>query len=316
MGMVVQLTSSLCANSVVTVAIALVFRSAEGYYLLVAIRQYRNADEAVMTHRNTESVLYVVITYVVTYACWGSLALLQIPATSTVVSTVFYMLGGLATTLVALILPLFANRADRSSYYRRYFNLKIPLKWYLIPILPTVCAVSLSYGAMRVLHPQSLQGLTIQPLYMLFPLFFMMIFGGGLEELGWRGVLVHNLREINPIFISVAVGIVWACWHIPLFFVKGVLQYHTPFLPFLISVVAYSFITTPLYLKSGSVIPCIIAHALINAFGNLGFWYGSDRAATYIDSGAKLIIAVAFFAVIQRLRPFPKDYEVSADHSQ
>ena len=57
---------------------------------------------------------------------------------------------------------------------------------------------------------------------MIVPLFLSMVIGGGVEEFGWRGVLVYQLRKTNPVFISLGVGLIWALWHIPLFFLGGV----------------------------------------------------------------------------------------------
>jgi membrane protease YdiL (CAAX protease family) len=38
------------------------------------------------------------------------------------------------------------------------------------------------------------------------------------EELGWRGYLLPRLLEkFHPIKFSLLIGIIWACWHLPLF---------------------------------------------------------------------------------------------------
>ena len=87
--------------------------------------------------------------------------------------------------------------------------------------------------------------LHIHPLYMIVPLFLSMVIGGGLEEFSWRGVLVYQLRKTNPVFISLGVGLIWAVWHIPPFFLGGVGRYHANVLAFLITIIAYSRVLTP-----------------------------------------------------------------------
>jgi hypothetical protein len=58
-------------------------------------------------------------------------------------------------------------------------------------------------------------------------------------------------------------------------------------------------VLTPLSLKSGSVIPCILFHALANGFGELGFHYGSDLfTASMMDSLIKLGIGAVAFLVL------------------
>ena len=56
---------------------------------------------------------------------------------------------------------------------------------------------------------------------------------------------------------------------------------------------------TPLYMKSGSIIPCILFHALANVFVELGFHYGSSLyAASMIDSLVKFGTGIAAFLVL------------------
>ena len=63
--------------------------------------------------------------------------------------------------------------------------------------------------------------------------------------------------------------------------------------------VAYSLVLTPLRLKSGSVFPCVLFHALANAFGEMGFHYGSGlSAASMTDSLIKLGIGAAALMVL------------------
>lgn len=243
-----------------------------------------------------ETLLYVVIVFIISWVSWGTLALLGIPAQKTPGSTALYMLGGLSTTLVALLLPLFTGRKALGAYYRRYFRFGISFKWYLIPTVAVIIMVYASYGLVSLLFPDSAKGLSIQPLYMVLLLFASMVIGGGLEEFGWRGIMVHNMRRSSPVLISIVVGVIWACWHIPLFYIKGVMQYHASFLLFFIMVIAYSFMNTILYLRTQSVIPCIIFHAWTNAFGELGFWYGNlSFEAGLIYNLCTLLISIFIF---------------------
>lgn len=243
-----------------------------------------------------ENILYLLLTFLISWASWGTLVLLGVPAKENALSMSIYMLGGWSPTIVALVLPLFQGRVECRAHYKRYFNLKTRVRYYLLPILASVLMVMVPYGAMLVLDAKVAASLSIQPFYMILPLFLSMVIGGGMEEFGWRGILVHNLQKLNPALISLGVGLIWAGWHIPLFFLSGVGQYHANYLPFLITIIAYSLVLTPLYLKSGSVIPCILFHALANGFGEMGFHYGNDLfVASMLDSVIKLGIGIVAF---------------------
>lgn len=251
--------------------------------------------------KKRESILFVLFTFLLTWLCWGSLIILDLPAKANgnVISNFLFILGGISPSIVALLLPLFAKKGERNSYYKRYFKFTLPLKWYLVPIISVLLMISISYGFMYILMEKATKSLTIQPLYMLLPLFVGMIIGGGLEELGWRGILVHNFKEKNPVLISICIGALWASWHIPLFFIKGTSQYHANFIPFIFFVFACTLVTTILYLKSGSVIPCIIFHALINAFGDLGIYYKNDQlAASILYNLFLLVLGIAILIVL------------------
>ena len=94
---------------------------------------------------------------------------------------------------------------------------------------------------------------------------------------------MQNTRTTNPTVISVIVGV-------------G--QYQTPMIPFFIGVMGYSFVTTALYVKTESVVPCVIFHALINAYAELGFWAATDTRLAYWDGSVRFVVGLAFFAVI------------------
>ena len=49
-------------------------------------------------------------------------------------------------------------------------------------------------------------------------------------------------------------GIIWAIWHLPAFFLSGVPQGSLSFLPFFIAAIAISLIITPLFNSSGGSI--------------------------------------------------------------
>ena len=66
---------------------------------------------------------------------------------------------------------------------------------------------------------------------------FMMLFLGPVEEFGWRGVMQPLLqRRLAPIWAGIVIGATWGVWHLPAFFLAGVVFADWNFLPFFILV--------------------------------------------------------------------------------
>ncbi len=100
-----------------------------------------------------------------------------------------------------------------------------------------------------------------------FILIIPMIIGGGVEEIGWRGLLQPQLEEKYPhIVAAVSVGIIWAIWHLPLWFIDGTNQQSMNFIWFCINTIMLSFFIGSVTYVSKSIFMAILAHASINAF--------------------------------------------------
>ncbi|MGT2930131.1 CPBP family intramembrane glutamic endopeptidase [Streptococcus dentasini] len=91
---------------------------------------------------------------------------------------------------------------------------------------------------------------------------FVAIMGGGNEEPGWRGFLQPALeRKFSFSLATAIVGIVWAIWHVPLWFYD---RGQTSFPLFFVSCIVFAIWFAGLYKRTRSVIVCVLFHALIN----------------------------------------------------
>ncbi|MBY9007991.1 MAG: CPBP family intramembrane metalloprotease [Candidatus Lokiarchaeota archaeon] len=64
---------------------------------------------------------------------------------------------------------------------------------------------------------------------------FQFLSGPLSEETGWRGYALPKLQSrFNALISSILLGTIWACWHIPLWFVEGSSQSQMPFFIFVI----------------------------------------------------------------------------------
>lgn len=93
------------------------------------------------------------------------------------------------------------------------------------------------------------------------------------EELGWRGYALPRLLEVmSARRAALVLGVIWAVWHLPAFFLSGLAQSKFNFAMFLLTVVSFSVFMTVLYVNTrGSILLAgIIPHMLFNATSKAG----------------------------------------------
>lgn len=104
--------------------------------------------------------------------------------------------------------------------------------------------------------------------YMFIVYLPLMIIGGGIEEIGWRGFLQPALEEKMPFLISsIIVGLIWSIWHLPLWLVKNSSQSSLNFISFLCYCIVFSFVLGTLYKLTKNVFMCMLLHAWGNVLG-------------------------------------------------
>lgn len=100
----------------------------------------------------------------------------------------------------------------------------------------------------------------------LFILFMpMMILGGGLEEVGWRGMFQPLLEKRFSFFVSALIeGCIWSVWHLPLWIVPNTAQGSYDFIAFTLYCITLGLTLAATY----RLTKCIWAAILIHAWGN------------------------------------------------
>jgi membrane protease YdiL (CAAX protease family) len=117
----------------------------------------------------------------------------------------------------------------------------------------------------------------------------MMLFLGPIEEFGWRGVMQPLLqRHMAPVWAGLLIGATWGIWHLPAFFLAGVVFADWNFLPFFVGNVTLAFLVTPIFNSTrGSLLwPMLFHWQLINPF-----WADAQPWDTW------LLVAVAVVVV-------------------
>jgi membrane protease YdiL (CAAX protease family) len=174
-------------------------------------------------------------------------------------------LGAYAPGIVALAL---AWRERGAAGIRRAlepaFRWEVALRWYAFAVLAMAAVKLLAAAALRIATGAWPRFGSDPPLLIPFAILWSTPFQAG-EELGWRGYALPRMAErLGLRTSSLLLGLVWAAWHLPLFFVRGADTYQQSFASYLVGVVALSVVMAWLYARTGSLLLVMLLHAAVN----------------------------------------------------
>lgn len=144
---------------------------------------------------------------------------------------------------------------------------------WLLAALAVPPLLGVAVGTVLVADVGSLSTSRLAQLLPLYPLLVLppLLVGGGQEEVGWRGFALPRLQSRHSaLSASLRLGVVWACWHLPLFVVPGGLYTDQSFALYVPTIVGFSVLFTWLYNGSGGSVPAaMLLHAGVNTAPNL-----------------------------------------------
>jgi uncharacterized protein len=216
---------------------------------------------------------YFVLAFAFTWALWvpaalearGLISPLPVPAT---------FLGAFGPMVAAIVVTaLEGGRAGLRSLLSRIVRWRVAPVWYGVAILGPL-VITLGAIALHVVlggQPPSL-GLMIGALpTLVITVVYMTITVALGEEVGWRGYALPALQaRYSALLSSLILGVLWALWHLPVFFNPETLYSNLPFSLWLAYAVPLAVIITWLFNSAGgSVLMAIVFHAVINATSEL-----------------------------------------------
>ena len=214
--------------------------------------------------------------------------------------SILQYVGGAGPLVAALITTyFFESRIFQRDFWSRTFNPKrIPWRW-LFPALLVHPAIILTSGLIEVLLGGELlfnPSIFSNPLSLLTLIFTVFVLGPLPEEMGWRGIGYDRLLiTMSPLGASIILGIFWAGWHVPLFFIEDTFHYGLGFgsfrfWVFLFSNIPLTIIITWIYNHTER---SILMAAIIHFSGNIvgAILPKSDRLA-FLELVGLLIVAI------------------------
>jgi len=178
------------------------------------------------------------------------------------------LLGTFAPSLVALALTArAAGSAGVRAILGRLIAWQVSGRWYLFAVgywVGIKLSVALVYRLVAGAWPRFSDESWI--VMAAATVFSTMVGGQAGEEIGWRGYALPRLAARWGLGgASILLGVIWASWHLPLFYVPGIDTYGQSFPMYLLQVTALSVAIAWLYWRTqGSLLLTMLMHAAIN----------------------------------------------------
>jgi membrane protease YdiL (CAAX protease family) len=198
---------------------------------------------------------------------------------------------GLVLGLLGLLGPMVAGltsiyvahgKETRRDYWRRLVDVKrIGSRWYLVILLfvPVLFALAVAFdmlfGGTGASWEEPALRIFAAP-WSIIPFALSIILVGPLEEFGWRGYVLDRLQERWSMLVSsLVLGVIWALWHLPLFFIKNSYQYNLgagsqSFWLFMIGIIPLTVVFSWIFNNTGrSTLAAMLFHFMVNFTGEL-----------------------------------------------
>jgi len=267
------------------------------------------------TKRNRSDGLwgFFILTYVLMLLTWGVLAIFQMgvaSSTSTDAPTSplamsLYFLGGFTPSIAGFVMAYRQHgRAGLRDLWKRSIQFNLGGKWYLaiisIPLIVQVgTGLIFKVQGGDFVRPEFLD----QPVLMIVLVISIFVGGALLEEFGWRGFAQDRvLARWGVVRGSLILGMMWAPWHLPLFFVPGTGQQQMGnpvlmFFAYAVQVVSFSILFSWIYSNTRrSIWGAMLFHFMINFSATMMIYIAevSMKFMYFTNAGMYLLLAVIF----------------------
>lgn len=254
-----------------------------------------------LKHHHT--VAFFLLAFVFCWAFWVPRAVLShIPGIPAVVLMALQMIGVFGPCAAAVLLSARAEgRVGVRNLFAPYRRWKIGAGWYafVIAYRPLIWLAALAlYLALGIQRPAA------APVdWLFFAAYFVtqpLLVGVG-EELGWMGFAYPRLRaRFGFLSGTLLLGVLWALWHLPMFYTIGDSQYGASLILFAVKLTAFRLVMAVVFEATGSLLMPALFHVSMNALSELVPLSPNDPLATGLAIAISLGVGIAFMAQRQK----------------
>ncbi|HEY6253264.1 MAG TPA: CPBP family intramembrane glutamic endopeptidase [Candidatus Angelobacter sp.] len=208
-------------------------------------------------------IVFFLLTYAITWPCFILVAVAV--SLHTILGQVLVLLGTFAPSFVAVWLTSREGDTTTSELLGRIFVWRVGFRWYLFAA-GYMAAIKLIVALLHRVITGMWPRFGDEAWYLMLAAFiFSTPFQAG-EEIGWRGYALPRMAgRMGLANASLVLGVIWALWHLPLFFVSEADTYRQPFFLYTLQVTALSVAIAWLYARTnGSLLLVMLLHAAVN----------------------------------------------------
>lgn len=246
------------------------------------------------------ALIFFLLTFAITWVVWVPRALDP--------DGFFGELGGFWTygpALAALATAaITAGRSGLRELWSRLTTWRVGWIWYVVAILGPLAIASvigLVNMALGGTFAEAMSDVLDDGIGAVAITFLAMFLTDGLgEETGWRGFALPRLLDVTgAVAASIVLGLIWAAWHLPLFWTEGASLFETSILVLFVRLPATSIMFTWLFQRTkGSLLLAIIFHAALNLFGSAPT--GDSVQVPWIGVAVQWAVALALIPLVRR----------------
>jgi membrane protease YdiL (CAAX protease family) len=274
------------------------------------IQQPRVSDKQTMP----SLLKFFCVAYIVSWACF--IAAGTVAASSGALRALLFLLGTFAPALVALVLTARAEgRAEVLGLLRETVRWRVGARWYLFAV-SYMAAIKLAVALIYRLVTGGWTRFGQDAWYVILAAILLSTPVQAGEEIGWRGYALPRLAgRVGLAKASILLGAVWACWHLPFFFIPGADKSGQSFPVYFLQVVALSVAAAWLYWRTErSLLLVMLMHSAINqttglvpsTVPNASNAFGISASLVAWLTVGLLSVAAAYFLVQMRSARLPE----------
>ena len=211
-------------------------------------------------------ILFFVITFLVAWLFFITGSLISGNAHLSALSRLLIFIGAISPGLVAVSLTAITKGGEGVKLLINKISFKdTGITWYIFAISFIAFIKGLAALIFFLLYGSWPQFGTTPWYVMLFAIAVSMWVQAG-EEIGWRGYALPLMsKKFGLAMASILLGIIWATWHLPLFYITAADTFNQSFPVYLLQVTGLSVIMAWLFWKvDGNLLPLMVFHAAIN----------------------------------------------------